>query len=259
MTSNHSRELSQNSAGEDPAFQSGLHDNDQDLRREAASIIEEREISGLKGLVGGLVAVVINTEPELQSAAVNELVRYSGLQFYEAFQDEMQRTYVLKVPGEHRFRSADFLIRSRLKGSNPFQKANDAPRSRSLPNTRLETFVFETSDIEKYVSIQSQANIEFLGDIEDFGNYYFIQTRPSKFTGNSLGFIEWKGKRGAYSSTISLSIGAEIEKPISSTSSYLRISSGWIMPPPESGLKIAILPYWSSCGSPIMILILPFT
>ena len=202
MKSNHSRELSQNSAGEDPAFQGGLYDNDQDLRREAASIIEEREISGLEGLVGGLVAVVINTEPELQSAAVNELVRYSGLQFYEAFQDEMQRTYVLKVPGEHRFRSADFLIRSRLKGSNPFQRANDAPRSRSLPNTRLETFVFETSDIEKYVSIQSQANIEFLGDIEDFGNYYFIQTRPSKFTGNSLGFIEWKGKRGAYSSTM---------------------------------------------------------
>ena len=196
MKSNHSRELSQNSAGEDPAFQGCLYDNDQDLRREAASIIEEREISGLEGLVGGLVAVVINTEPELQLAAVNELVRYSGLQFYEAFQDEMQRTYVLKVPGEHRFRSADFLIRSRLKGSNPFQRANDAPRSRSLPNTRLETFVFETSDIEKYVSIQSQANIEFQGDIEDFGNYYFIQTRPSKFTGNSLGFIEWKGKRG---------------------------------------------------------------
>ena len=221
MKSNHSRELSQNSAGEDPAFQGGLYDNDQDLRREAASIIEEREISGLKGLVGGLVAVVINTEPELQSAAVNELVRYSGLQLYEAFQDEMQRTYVLKVPGEHRFRSADFLIRSRLKGSNPFQKANDAPRSRSLPNTRLETFVFETSDIEKYVSIQSQANIEFLGDIEDFGNYYFIQTRPSKFTGNSLGFIEWKGKRGVYSSTMSQSVGSEIEKPISSTGSHL--------------------------------------
>ena len=54
MKSNHSRELSQNSAGEDPAFQGGLYDNDQDLRREAASIIEEREISGLKGLVGGL-------------------------------------------------------------------------------------------------------------------------------------------------------------------------------------------------------------
>ena len=221
MKSNHSRELSQNSAGEDPAFQGGLYDNDQDLRREAAGIIEEREISGLKGLVGGLQAVVINTEPELQSAAVNELVRYSGLQFYEAFQDEMQRTYVLKVPGEHRFRSADFLIRSRLKGSNPFQRANDAPRSRSLPNTRLETFVFETSDIEKYVSIQSQANIEFLGDIEDFGNYYFIQTRPSKFTGNSLGFIEWKGKRGAYSSPESLSIDRG-EGPISPTSSCLQ-------------------------------------
>jgi len=221
MESSYSRELSQNSAGEDPAFQGGLYDNDQDLRREAASIIEEREMSGLKGLVGGLQAVVINTEPELQSAASNELIRYSGLRLHEAFQDEGQRTYVLKVPGEHPFRSADFLIRSRLKGSNPFQRANDAPRSSSLPNTRLETFVFETYDIEKYVSIQSQANIEFQGDIEDFGNYYFIQTRPSEFTGNSLGFIEWKDKRGVYSSTMSQSVCSEIEMPISSTGSHL--------------------------------------
>ncbi|MDD1759141.1 MAG: hypothetical protein LUQ44_00890, partial [Methanothrix sp.] len=62
---------------------------------------------------------------------------------------------------------------------------------------------------------------EFLGDIEDFGNYYFIQTRPSKFTGNSLGFIEWKGKRGAYSSAESLSIEGG-EGPISPTSLYLQ-------------------------------------
>lgn len=205
----------------DPAFQSALHENDQDLRREATRIKEERNKFGMEGLVGGLQAVIINTEPDLQLAAANELIRYSGLQLYEAFVDELQRTYVLKVPGDHPFRSADFLIRSRLKGSNPFQEANDAPRSRNLPNTRLETFVFETTDIEKYVSIQSQANIEFQGDIEDLGNYYFIQTRPSKFTGNSLGFIEWKGKRGAYSSPLSQPVGPEIEKPISPTSSHL--------------------------------------
>jgi len=221
MTSD-SGAMIQNSAREGLAQQSCLHDNDQDLRREADSIKDERKRSGLEGLVGGLVAIVINTEPGLQLAAVNELVRYSGLRLHEAFQDERQRTYVLKVPGEHPFRSADFLIRSRLAGSNPFQEANNAPRSRSLPNTRLETFVFETSDIEKYVSLQRQANIEFQGDIEDLGNYYFIQTKPSQFTGNSLGFMEWKGrksKRGVYSTLGSRSVDC-CEKPASSTGSH---------------------------------------
>ena len=110
--------------------------------------------------------------------------------------DTTHKTCVLKVPGSAKFRSVDFLIRSRLKGGNPFQEVNIDPRSRDLPNTRLEAFVFETSDIERYVSLQSQANIKFQSDILDFDNYYFIQTMPSKFTGNSMGFIEWKCERG---------------------------------------------------------------
>jgi hypothetical protein len=216
-----------NSAREDLTLQSGLHDNDQDLRREADRIREQRKRSGFEELVGGLQCIIINTEPEQQLAAVNELIRYSGLKLSEAFQDVGQRTYVLRVPGEHRFRSADILIRSRMKGDNPFQKINEAPRSRSLPNTRLESFVFETSDIERYVSLQSQANIEFQGDIQDLGNCYFIQTTPSQFTGNSLGFIEWKekrgkrGKQGVYSSPLSQSVDFGIEATLSSTRSHL--------------------------------------
>ena len=220
MANKYSGALIHSSEGEDLSLQSGLHDNDRDLRREAARIKEEKKRSGLDGLVDGLQAVVINTEPGLQLSAVNELIRYSGLRLYEAFQDERQRTYVLKVPLEHPFRSADFLIRSRRKGSNPFQEANDAPLSRRLPNTRLETFIFETYDLEKYVSLQGQANIEFQGSIEDLGNYYFIQTTPSQFTGNSLGFIEWKGKRGVYSSPLSQPVDFGIEATLSSTGSH---------------------------------------
>ena len=182
---------------------------------------KERESLGLVGLVGGLQAVIINTEPHLQKAAAEELIRYSGLQFQEAFMDTTHKTCVLKVPGSAKFRSADFLIRSRLKGSNPFQEVNVAPRSRDLPNTRLETFVFETSDIERYVSLQSQANIKFQSEILDFDNYYFIQTMPSRFTGNSLGFIEWKGERGVYSSPKkSQRLDWNMEKPVSSASSF---------------------------------------
>ena len=224
MTGNYSRPVIPVPGLGDPDVRKDLQNSDENLRREAARVRKERERLGLEGLVGGLQAVIINTEPHLQKAAAEELIRYSGLQFQEAFMDTTHKTCVLKVPGSAKFRSADFLIRSRLKGSNPFQEVNVAPRSRDLPNTRLETFVFETSDIERYVSLQSQANVKFQSDILDFGNYYFIQTMPSKFTGNSLGFIEWKGERGVYSSqSKSQRLDWNMEKPFSSaSSSHLR-------------------------------------
>jgi hypothetical protein len=211
----------QNKAFDDQAFRKELQGSDEDLRREAARVRKEREQSGLEGLVGGLVAVIINCEPHLQEAAVQEFIRYSGLQIHEAFVDDRQKTYVLKVPGRGRFRSADFLITSRRKGGNPFKEANAAPKTQDRPNTRLETFVFETSDIERYVSIQREANIEFQSGILDLGNYYFIQTTPSKFTGNSLGFIEWKGEKGVYRSPESRSIDCEI-MPGSSARPHLK-------------------------------------
>ena len=199
-----------------PDVRKDTQNSDENLRIDAARVRDERESLGLVGLVGGLQAIIINTEPHLQKAAAKELIRYSGLQFQEAFMDTLHKTCVLKVSGSAKFRSADFLIRSRLKGSNPFQEHNIAPRTRDLPNTRLETFIFETSDIERYVSLQSQANVKFQSEILDFDNYYFIQTTPSRFTGNSLGFIEWKGERGVYSSPKSQCLDWNMEKPGSS-------------------------------------------
>ena len=177
-----------------------LQSVDTELMREAALVIEEHKRIGLDGLVGGLQAIIINTEPELQNSAVEELIRYSGLQFQEAFSDSLYKTCVLKVPGSQKFRSADFLIRSRKEGPHPFQELNLAPKSRYLPNTRLETFVFETGDLNRYVSLQEESGVRFQSAIQDCHNYYFIQTEPSPWTGNSLGFIQWKGEKGVYSS-----------------------------------------------------------
>jgi hypothetical protein len=186
------------------------------LMRDVEIVIEDRRRQGLDGLVGGLQAVIINTEPELQNSAIEELMRYSGLRFQEAFHDSYFRTCVLRVPGSREFRSADFLIRSRRNGPNPFQELNLAPRSRHLPNTRLETLVFETSDIFKYVSLQKESGVRFSGTIQDCHNYYFIQTEPSLWTGNSLGFIQWKGEKGVYSTPDSLRLERKTDLPESS-------------------------------------------
>lgn len=192
----------------------GLKDSDDRLKAEALNVADERKRLGLEGLVGGLQAVVINTEPETQKAAVTELLRYTGLSFNRAFENSNIRACVLKVPGSYDFRSADFLVTSRRKGLNPFEKINIAPKSRHLPSTRLETFIFETNDIDSYVSIQKSQGVEFLtDDIADEENYSFIQTAPSPLTGNSIGLIQWKGKRGDYMTADAEIIDWAVDKP----------------------------------------------
>lgn len=191
-----------------------LRNSDEHLLEKAPGIIAERKRLGLEGLVGGLQAVIINTEPERQRATAEELLRYTGLEFDGAFEDDKYRTCVLKTPGSHEFRSADFLIRSRIEGLNPFYQLNKALKSSHLPNTRLETFVFETKDIEKYVSIQKSRGVKFLtDDIAHEKNYSFIQTVPSGFTGNSLGFVQWNGEKGSYETSISRPMDWNLKKP----------------------------------------------
>ena len=184
-----------------------FENNDAYLRKEVEVVLEERRKLGLDGLVHGLNNIVINTEPDRQKAAVEEFLRFTGLNVAEAFEDSDFRTVVLKTEG-----SGDFLIRSRKK-ENPFLESNRFPKSGHVPNTRLEAFVFEATDIEKYVSIQKQRGIEFLTDnIIDTDNFSFIQTVPSAFTGNSIGLIQWRQSKGKYASSDSTPLDWQFRK-----------------------------------------------
>jgi len=182
--------------------------SDEYLRKEVEVVVEARQKHGLDGLVSGLNNIVINTEPDRQKAAVEELIRYTGLNVVETFEDSDFRTVVLKTQG-----SADFLIRSRKK-KNPFLSLNRFPKSGHVPNTRLEAFIFETMDIEWYVSIQKQRGIEFLtNDIIATDNFSFIQTVPSVYTGNSIGIIQWRRNKGKYASSGSSPLDWQFQKP----------------------------------------------
>jgi 4-hydroxyphenylpyruvate dioxygenase-like putative hemolysin len=170
-----------------------FENNDVYLRKEVKVVLQERQKVGLDGLVSGLNNIVINTEPDRQKDTVEEFLRFTGLNVAEAFEDSDFRTVVLKRQG-----SADFLLRSRKK-ENPFLELNRFPKSVHIQNTRLEAFVFETTDIERYVSIQKQRGIEFLtDDIINTDNFSFIQTVPSVYTGNSIGIIQWHQSKGKY-------------------------------------------------------------
>ncbi|HEX7400938.1 MAG TPA: hypothetical protein VF369_02055 [candidate division Zixibacteria bacterium] len=183
--------------------------SDRYLKERIPRLLEKRKKAGLEGLVGGLECVIINTELSRQKKAVAELLRYTGLEFSYAFEDADFKTCVLRTKG-----SADFLIKSRLHKANPFEKFNRFPQSKTLPHTRLETFVFKTDDLEKYVSIQKSRGVKFLSDdIIKTANYSFIQTKPSFLTGNSTGFIQWKNEKGSYADSQSTNLRWNFDKP----------------------------------------------
>jgi len=183
------------------------------LKKEVLRIIQERKDLGLDGLVKGLDSIIINTEPHLRVSAATDLIHSTGLSFSEAFEDDQFKTIVLTHPD-----SASFLIRSRKQNvqheNNPFFEFNTHPKSQHVPNTRLETFVFTTSKIKKYVQIQKKRGVNFLTDeIIQGKNYSFIQTIPSQYTGNSIGLIQWHKENKSYQSSNSEKLHIPLEKP----------------------------------------------
>lgn len=206
------------SCRESQSWKSSFQNSDEYLREKVPLIIMERRKAGLEGLAGGIDHIIINTEPAHFRDTVEELLSYTGLEFYEAFEDSEFTTCVLKAEG-----SADFLVRFRKNGPNPFNLLNRYPKSAHLAATRLESFVFATTDIEKYMTIQKERGVEFLTDNALRGeSFSFIQTKPSVYTGNSMGFIEWSGRKGSYRGEDSERLSWKPEKPRLSHLSSIR-------------------------------------
>jgi len=182
---------------------------EQDLAARIPALLRLRKDLGLEGLVQGLDAVIINTEPGRLNPAVSELLRYTGFTPGACFEDESYTTCVLGTRD-----SASLLVRARKKGENPFKTVNAAEKTKKLPNTRLETFVFRTPRLEEYVEIQEGRGVRFMTQgILEYPSYRFIQTLPSRYTGNSLGFIEWTGQKGEYAPHNAVPLPLSLEKP----------------------------------------------
>jgi len=182
---------------------------EQDLAARIPGVLQQRKDLGLEGLVHGLDSVIISTEPGRLELSAEELLWYTGLTLEAHFEDDSFTTLVLGTKG-----SASFLLRARKKGENPFDAVNSAQKTRNLPNTRLETFVFRTTGLERYVEIQTERGIRFMTtDITDYPHFRFIQTMPSRYTGNSLGFIEWTGEKGGYAPHDAVQLPHSPKKP----------------------------------------------
>jgi len=185
-----------------------FQNSDARLLREGPRLVEERKRLGLEGLVGGLEFVVINTEPEDQRVAVAELLSRTGLDVIDGFLDAEKRTVALRVSD-----SADVLVTSRT-ASSPFATFTDHPKSRDRRAARLETLAFACTDLDAYEQIQRGRGIEFMSEepiVSD--DFRFLQTVPSRYTGNSIGLIEWRGTNRSYRGPGSVPLDWAFEKP----------------------------------------------
>jgi len=179
------------------------------LRPGIEEALVQRKDSGLDGLVKGLQCVIINTETERFSPVVSGLLNATGYYLDMSFHDRIYNNCALKCQT-----APDMLIRSRKTGRNPFQPYNEYPRSKHLPNTRLEVLVFEVDDLEWVYQIQKDRGVKFnMKEILYCENYSYIQTCPSEYTGTAFGYIKWIGDRRDYNTLGSEYLDVKIDVP----------------------------------------------
>jgi hypothetical protein len=80
---------------ESPSELSNISVQENDLVEGAKRVLEERNDSGLEGLVGNLDSVIIGTEPDHLVPAVYDLLRYTGLSCTESFFFYVCQNYVI--------------------------------------------------------------------------------------------------------------------------------------------------------------------
>lgn len=183
--------------------------DDARLLARVEKIKKDRVRLGLVGMTGGLEFVIIRTEPDNHLAAARELLDRTGLDFDCAFRLGGEDSILLTRAG-----SPDFLLVGGSSGANPFRPHNLNPKSASLPNTRLETFVYLCDDVKRYAAIQKKRGIRFLTvDPVETEIYTFIQTEPSPYTGNSTGFVQWKSGLRRYRHSDTEEMNLELSKP----------------------------------------------
>jgi 4-hydroxyphenylpyruvate dioxygenase-like putative hemolysin len=186
-----------------------FQNDDKALREGVDRVMNARKKAGLEGLVGGLEAVEINVQPANLRVAAEEFLGCTGHHFHMAYEHERAHLCVLRQEG-----SADFLFTSRKDSCSPFAAFNMAPKSKNLPETRLETFIFKCPDVERFAALQMERGNCFLtAEPLRTDKYVYIQTPPSRYTGNSIGFIQWLGAEGDWFRRGCGELNWKLEKP----------------------------------------------
>lgn len=165
------------------------------LLEEAKAVSEEGDSMGLRNLAHAIDSITIQIAQGRMTKMVKELQSLTPLTPTARYQDDDFLSCVMSSSYPPRF----ILREARRDLENPFSQFNFGERTSGDTNTRLETFTFEVSDIENLYEIQKSRGVTFLtSGILDFRNYRYIQTTPSRFSGNSVGYIEWKSQNRSF-------------------------------------------------------------
>jgi hypothetical protein len=186
-----------------------FRNDDSVLLSRVEQVSRQRRNLGLEGLVGGLEAVVFNVEPDRLRAAAAEFLDTSGYFFGSALESPEAAACVLQLPG-----SADFILRARTSGPNPFDAEPKGPKSAHLPHTRVETLVFLCHDLQRFVGLQKARGVRFLTpDAVRTDSSLFIQTEPSAHSALSYGFVQWLRGGRQYALPRAAGAGWSLPKP----------------------------------------------
>ena len=187
------------------------------LLKQVDRVLGERAEAGLDGLVGDLQCIVVNTEPGLLQDAAREFLQFTGHDLVSAAESTDLQHCLLRRPG-----SADVLLTARMSDTSLFPSCQ-TPRCMHLPHARLETFIFATPDLARYVEIQKRRKVTFMtADTIETDTYRYIQTTPSVLTGNAVGLIEWKSGTRSYGRPGDRPLAWDLAKPNTGYQRHIR-------------------------------------
>jgi hypothetical protein len=161
---------------------------DELLKKEAVAVKAARKKAGIDRAMKGLVGIVLRVEEGTLAESVRELSGTTPLEHTGSFIHGGYSTAIMEAEN-----TPAFIVRESAVPS-PFQSLNIGPRTKDKPNTRLETFIFETTDIEHVVREQRNRGAAFMTDIIPMGGHKFAQTRPSPNTNNTVAYVQFDGE-----------------------------------------------------------------
>ena len=155
-------------------------------------LLEERDNSGLTGMIDQIEAIMITVDPGHSTRYIGELALMTPYHYLVTLESESHWTHILRVD----MHSPDFLIREvkdrRTRGI--FRSLNEVyPIGRHKPNSRYMGEILRVKDLHSVVECQQARVFRFFSQeetrkLELPGNLSIV--KPSPYTHNIVGYIE---------------------------------------------------------------------
>ena len=155
-------------------------------------LLEERDNSGLTGMIDQIEAIMITVDPGHSTRYIGELALMTPYHYLVTLESESHWTHILRVD----MHSPDFLIREvkdrRTRGI--FRSLNEVyPIGRHKPNSRYMGEILRVKDMHSVVECQQAREFRFFSPeetrkLELPGNLSIV--KPSPYTHNIVGYIE---------------------------------------------------------------------